>query len=235
LRLTLRTGDATIERTMPMPRWSAASTSAFGIQVFLKLTSPPLQAGVPGPSTLDLRKREDEYGARTSLPGSVTDSGTRVPGENGFNLTALKGTAMALSDDLTKLAARTKEAEDRATAARSAAHAQLQQDVQSAQDSMQKNTDQLRQTAEANQGKVAQWWSEVQKSWDDDIASIRRDIDSKKAEHDLHAAQRKADSAEEDAEFAITYAYWAVEEAEYRVLDATLARMNADSLADSPS
>jgi hypothetical protein len=221
-----------------MPRWSAASTSAFGVQVFLKLTSPPLQAGVPGPSTLDLRSVRTSVewvGARTSLPGSVTDSGTRVPGENGFNLTALKGTAMALSDDLTKLAARTKEAEDRATAARSAAHAQLQQDVQSAQDSMQKNTDQLRQTAEANQGKVAQWWSEVQKSWDDQIASIRRDIDSKKAEHDVHAAQRKADSAEEDAEFAITYAYWAVEEAEYRVLDAILARMNADSLADSPS
>lgn len=37
----------------------------------------------------------------------------------------------------------------------------------------------------------------------------------------------QADSVEEDAEFAIADAYWAVEEAEYRVLDATLARKGA--------
>ena len=41
--------------------------------------------------------------------------------------------------------------------------------------------------------------------------------------------------AEKDAEFAIDYTYWAIEEAEYAALDATLARMNADSLAASPS
>lgn len=81
----------------------------------------------------------------------------------------------------------------------------------------------LREAAEANQGKVAAWWSDVQKSWDDDIASIRRDIESKKAEHDLKAAQRNADYAEDDAKFAIAY--------EHRVLDAALARKDADSMA----
>lgn len=84
--------------------------------------------------------------------------------------------------------------------------------------------------AEANQGKVAAWWSDVQTSWDDQIASVRRDIESKKAEHDLQAAQRNADDAEEDAKFAIACAYWAVEEVEYRVLDAALARKDADSM-----
>ena len=138
---------------------------------------------------------------------------------------------MTLSDDLTKLAARAKEAEDRFAAAQKEAHAKLEHDVESARDSVQKRSDQLRQTAETNKGKVAAWWSGVQKSWDEQIASIRRDIKSKKAEHDLNAAQRKADAAEEDAAFAIDYAYWAVEEAEYAVLDATLARMDADNLA----
>jgi hypothetical protein len=91
---------------------------------------------------------------------------------------------------------------------RSRAPAKLQQDVQSARDSLQKGTDQLRETAEANQGRVAAWWSDVQTSWDDQIATIRRDIESKKAEHDLKAAQRNADDAEEDAKFPIAYAYW---------------------------
>jgi len=140
---------------------------------------------------------------------------------------------MALSDELTKLAARAKEAEDRVATAQKEARAKLQDDVQSARDSVDQRTDQLRQTAEANRGKVAQWWNEVQKSWDYQIASIRRDIEAKKAEHDLHTSQRRAASAEEDAEFAIQLAYWAVEEAEWAALDATLAQMEVDTRAEA--
>jgi hypothetical protein len=44
-------------------------------------------------------------------------------------------------------------------------------------------------------------------------------------------AQRTADGAEADADFAVDYALAAIEEAEYAVLDATLARMEADELA----
>ena len=73
----------------------------------------------------------------------------------------------------------------------------------------------------------------MQKSWDDQIASIRREIEAKKAEHDLHTAQRRADGAEEDAKFAIDLEYWAVEEAEWAALDATLAQMEADSRAET--
>ncbi len=79
----------------------------------------------------------------------------------------------------------------------------------------------LRQAAEENRGKVAAWFNDMQKSWDEQVEAVRRDIASKKAEHDQHAAQRRADSAEEDAAFAIRYAYWAIEDAEYAVLDAT--------------
>ena len=140
---------------------------------------------------------------------------------------------MALSDELTKLAARAKQAEDRVADAQEEARAKLQNEVQSARDSLDKHTDQLRQTAEANRGKVAQWWNDVQKSWDDQIASIRREIEAKKAKHDLHTAQRRADGAEEDAKFAIDLAYWAVEEAEWAALDATLAQMEADSRAEN--
>lgn len=44
---------------------------------------------------------------------------------------------MTLSDDLSKLAARAKDAENRLAAAQQDAHAKLQQDVKSARDSRQ--------------------------------------------------------------------------------------------------
>ena len=138
---------------------------------------------------------------------------------------------MALSDQLTKLAARAKEAEDRAVAAKTKARAELEQDVHSAREAAQAQADQMRETAKANKGKVSDWWTGVQKNWDDHIATIRQNIDEKRAEHDLNTAQRDADNAEDDAAFAVDYAYGAIEEAEYAVLDATLARENADSLA----
>jgi vacuolar-type H+-ATPase subunit I/STV1 len=142
---------------------------------------------------------------------------------------------MALSDQLTKLAARAKEAEDRAVAAKTKARAELEQDVHSAREAAQAQADQMRETAEANKGKVSDWWTGVQKHWDDHIATIRQNIDEKRAEHDLNTAQRDADNAEDDAAFAVDYAYGAIEEAEYAVLDATLARENADNLVAGPA
>ena len=58
---------------------------------------------------------------------------------------------------------------------------------------------------------------------------------SRKEEIDLDKAQANAETAEGDASFAIDYAYAAIEEAEYAVLDAALARKEADELAASPS
>jgi len=138
---------------------------------------------------------------------------------------------MALSDQLTKLAARAKEAEDHAAAAKSKARAQLERDVKTARESAKAQADQLRKTAEANKGQISDWWDGVQKSWNDFIARARQNIDEKRAEHDENVANRAADNAEDDAAFAIDYAYGAIEEAEYAVLDATLARMDADALA----
>jgi hypothetical protein len=139
---------------------------------------------------------------------------------------------MALSDQLTKLATRAKEAEDHAAAAQSKARAQLEKDVKAARESAQGQANQLRKTAEANKGKISDWWDGVQQSWNDHVATVRQNIDEKRAEHDLNAASRDADNAEDDAAFAIDYAYGAIEEAEYAVLDATLARMDADALAE---
>ena len=138
---------------------------------------------------------------------------------------------MAVSDQLTKLAARAKEAEDRAAAAQGKASADLEKDVEAARTSAQAQADKLRATAEEKKGKLSVWWYDVQRSWDEHIERIRTDIDSRRAEHDLERAQTNADNAEYDAAFAVDYAYGAIEEAEYAALDATLARMHADELA----
>ena len=88
-------------------------------------------------------------------------------------------------------------------------------------------------SAEASQGRISAWWDSVQRSWNDHLAAVRKNVDEKGAAHDLKMTQRIADQAEVDAEFAIDYAYAAIEEAEYAVLEATLARMEADELAEA--
>jgi hypothetical protein len=138
---------------------------------------------------------------------------------------------MALSDQLTKLAGKAKEAEDHAAAAETQARAELDQSVKTAQEAARTQADALRKSAEANKGKISAWWEGVQRSWDEHVAAIRQDFDERRAEHDVNAAQRAADRAEGDAAFAVDYAYGAIEEAEYAVLNAALARKDAVDLA----
>jgi hypothetical protein len=140
---------------------------------------------------------------------------------------------MAVSDQLTLLSTRAKELEDRAAAAKGKARADLEHDVDMARDSAQAQGETLRQTAAAAKGQVSAWWDGVQRSWNEHLAAVRENVDEKKAAHDLKSVERTADQAEDDAAFAIDYAYAAIEEAEYAVLDATLARMDADDLANA--
>jgi hypothetical protein len=139
---------------------------------------------------------------------------------------------MALSDQLSKLSIRAKQVEDRAAAAQGKAKADLEQEVKEARESAQAQGDSLRQAAESGKGKLSVWWESVQRSWNEHLAAVRKSMEDRKAEHDLTTAQKVADQAEDDAGFAIDYAYAAIEEAEYAVLDAALARKNADELAE---
>ena len=136
-----------------------------------------------------------------------------------------------LADELRKLSARAQEAETRAGSARDKAKADLEQDVDSARASTQAHADELRAKAEERKGSISAWWTNVQKSWDDHVAEVRGHLETKKEQHDVRVAQRRAETADADAEFAIDFAYSAVVEAEYAVLDAVLARKEADELA----
>jgi hypothetical protein len=138
---------------------------------------------------------------------------------------------MAISDQLSRLSARTKELEDRAAAARQKAHDDLKQDVEAARQEAETNAEALRASAEAGAAEVSAWWIDVSRSWDEHLTKVRNRVDQKIAQHDLNTAKRDADEANAYAVYLIDYCYAAVQEAEYAVLDATLAQMQYDDLA----
>jgi hypothetical protein len=138
---------------------------------------------------------------------------------------------MALSDQISRLSARTKELEDRAAAAQDKAHDDLKRDVASARESAKANAAALRESVDAGAAEVSAWWTDVSRAWDEHLATMRKKLDAKKAEHDLGTAKRDADDANAYASYLIEYCYAAVEEAEYAVLDAALAQMTYDELS----
>jgi hypothetical protein len=140
---------------------------------------------------------------------------------------------MALSDQLTALAARAKQAEDHAAAAKQKAKNDVahEDEVEAAQTSAAAHGEALREKASASKGKATTGCDNMQRSLNEHHAAFHKKFEDQKAVHDLKAAQRAADSAEEDAAWAIDYAYAAVDEADYAVLQAMLARMDADALA----
>ena len=135
---------------------------------------------------------------------------------------------MALSDELTKLATRAKEAESRTAAARDEAQADLEREVASARAGAQAQAQQLREGAEGGKAEVSGWWTDVQKSWNAQVAKVREDAENKKEKHSVRMAHDRADDAEGYASFAIDLAYSAIVEAEYASLDAVLTRKEAD-------
>jgi hypothetical protein len=89
----------------------------------------------------------------------------------------------------------------------------------------------LKAQAQNASADAAATWNDLQTSWNAHIAKVRSDVDRRKAQFDAANAADRADWAESDAILAVDYAYSAIEEAEYAVLDAILARREADETA----
>jgi hypothetical protein len=81
---------------------------------------------------------------------------------------------MALSDQLTGLAARAKEAEERAAEAQGKAKSDLQADVETARASAQAQAQKLRESADANKNKLSVWWNDLQRSWNEHVARFAK-------------------------------------------------------------
>ena len=137
---------------------------------------------------------------------------------------------MALSEQLYKLAARAKQAEDHEAASRKMAKADIEKNTQAAHDAAKAHAEDVSKKVAAGKSDISARWNNTQRSWNEHVAAARNDMHQKKANLDLKMAKHDADTAEADASVAIDYAYAAIDEAEYEVLNAVLVRKNADEL-----
>ena len=96
---------------------------------------------------------------------------------------------MALSDQLSKLAARAKELEDHAAAAEAKAKSDLEQDVKRARESAQAQGDKLRESASKTKGDVASKWDKMQRAWNDHLKAARDNLRSVGDAVDIKTAQ----------------------------------------------
>src|SRR6266702_742393 len=142
-----------------------------------------------------------------------------------------KGPTMkALSEQLTDLAARSKKTEDVVAAAREKNRAKLESERDKLKTSIADRNAKAQERAASAEAKRQEWWSEARSSVDARFATMRAEADERRAEEDINKAERHAEQAEQDAADAIDWALYVLDQAEYSVIDAVIARADADDL-----
>ena len=141
----------------------------------------------------------------------------------------------SLSKQLDKASAQLKRLSDRASAAETDANAlkaknksALEQKVNTAKADAKQASDNLKASAKETQDEMTQWWGQVQDNWKSHIAKIRKKADQSRANMKADQAEMRAEMAEDNAADAVDFAYAAIEEAEYQVLNAAMARTEAE-------
>jgi len=135
------------------------------------------------------------------------------------------------SELLSELAQRAKDTEESAAAARAKNRSALEARRNAIETSMDHSKAELAGTTEEGRSKWGQMQSTLHKHFTDKRAGIKADLDAQRASIDAKRAVRRADHAESEAVLAVGLALDAIENAEYEVIDAVLARAEADELA----
>jgi hypothetical protein len=143
-----------------------------------------------------------------------------------------KGPTMKpLSEQLTDLAARSKNTEDVVAAAQEKNRARLESQRDKLKTSIAAGTADAQKRVAADESKTQQWWNDTRSSVDARFAAMRAEADERRTEKDIKKAERHAEQAEQDAADAIDWAVYVLDQAEYSVIDAVIARADADDLA----
>ncbi len=137
---------------------------------------------------------------------------------------------MALSDQLTELAARTKKLEDAAAANKAKSQAELEQEQEKLNAKMQSRAESMQASMDKKQADAREWWTETTKRFEQRRAEGRAKMEQMKAERKLDKAQNTADYMQGIAADYVAWAVYAVDAAEYAVTDAAIARRSADEL-----
>lgn len=148
------------------------------------------------------------------MPQSVT---------GGIQMTMSAG---ATFDQLTD-AVKQAEAEIKASATRN--REQLQAQVQQALTGAQQRANQIQTQATQAGGEAAAGWKSMKDKWQAHVSDLHNKAAGKKTELDQKKMAMRAEAAEGYAQDAVSFAIAAVEEAEYAVLDAALARADAQA------
>jgi len=137
---------------------------------------------------------------------------------------------MALSEQLTELAARTKKLEDAAAANKAKSQAQLEMEQENLNAKMQAQAQKIQSSVDKTQTDAQAWWTETTKRFEQRRAEVRTKMENMKAERKLDRAQFTANFMENMAADYIAWAAYAVDAAEYALADAAIARKEADEL-----
>jgi hypothetical protein len=129
------------------------------------------------------------------------------------------------------LADRAREAAARVHASTSETKEKLESQVSEVRAAADKTRRELDARSADARDEGSRRWTEIRQEWHDHIAEIQRKVDAQKQAFSVDRAERRAARAEDDALAAIDFAYLAIEDAEWAVLDAVLARAEADELA----
>jgi len=142
---------------------------------------------------------------------------------------------MSLSEQLDKASAQLSRLSVRASVAETDAKdlkaknkAALEQKVDDTKAAAKQTSDDLKTSVKESQDEMAQWWSQVQSDWKSHVAKVRKHADKTRAHMKADEAEMQAEIAEDNAADAVDFAYAAIEEAEYQVLNAAMARTEAE-------
>jgi hypothetical protein len=136
-----------------------------------------------------------------------------------------------LSDQLMDLAEHTKKIEDTASASREKNRKSLERTREELKSDIDERARMLVDLSHRADDSLSAWWDRVKSAVDERFSTMDAKLAERKAERDEKRAARRADEAEEDAAGLIAFAAYAVEASEYAVVDAALARAEADDLA----
>src|SRR5208283_3067237 len=135
--------------------------------------------------------------------------------------------AKPLSEHLADLSVRAKHAEDALAAAQKEAHDEVVVLKDQARAAATAATEKVNNDIKSAQDTATRNWNAVRAKIAADIKTLKADVAHKKHDLDAKRAQAWADQLEWQANVAIDYAIASIEQAEWVVLDAVVARADA--------
>jgi hypothetical protein len=138
---------------------------------------------------------------------------------------------LPLSEQLAELSVHAKHAEDALAAAKKEAHDKVVARTEQARAAATAAAEKVNRDIQSAKDTATRSWSAVRAKIATDINNLKADVAHKKHDLDAKLADKHADQLEWEAGFAFDYAISSVEQAEWAVLDAVAARVQAQKKA----